>query len=246
MIQFIGSNPIIKHFSSHITTWLFSRCSSNLLIRWGLSDSHHYVLDHWTGGRWVCNLDDAARNRTEINKWQTLSQVYIDTYYMYIMSQTLFNVKKHQETDKYTKWTIILILLFHLDFPLKFPLDPQLAWSNWREVLRMFQAVLSSTIWHSAPLPTFPHTSLNSLASLLPKFSELIFLFFCKSVWRAGEEARRRLLFLPGGNIRLKLLPTFWFKLVTRLLLFPKFRFTWHSFFYSVATVVEGKLTFLC
>ena len=37
----------------------------------------------------------------------------------------------------------------------------------------------------------------------------------------------RDLFLLPGGNIRLKLLPTFWLRFVTRLLLFPKFKFTW-------------------
>ena len=93
-----------------------------------------------------------------------------------------------------------------------------------KDVLRMFQAVSRSTISHTASLPTFLQAFLSSLSSLMS-----LFPLFCKSAWR-------RLLLLPGGNMRLKLLPTFWFKLVTRLLLLPKFRFTWSNMSYSTVT----------
>ena len=48
--------------------------------------------------------------------------------------------------------------------------------------------------------------------------------------WTACSTPHRRLLRLPGGNIRLKLLHTFWFRFVMRLLLLLRLRFAWLLF----------------
>ena len=110
------------------------------------------------------------------------------------------------------------------------------------EALRKFQAVSTSTNLHAAPLPKLPHTSTISSSSLLAN-SSMASISCLGALPVRGE--RRRLLFLPGGNIRLKLLPTFWFRLVTRLLLLPKLRFTYNFDFFAGCFVLTWLLLLL-